>query len=240
VVKKPKVLITGASRGLGLAIAQALNKDYCLILHATKAENITQLKENNYILAADFSNPEEVTTFCKTLKAQHGDDLYAVINNAGINVSKSLLFQPEREIDHAIQINLKAPIQISKTAVKIFSTKQKGVIINMSSMVADTGNAFQTIYSATKAGLATFSKSLAKETGVLFENNQIRILSVSPGLIDTDMTGAIPQAEQDKIISNIPLRRMGYADEIAKVVSFLISDGASFVNGSTIQVNGGL
>ena len=78
------------------------------------------------------------------------------------------------------------------------------------------------------------------EAITIFENNQIRVLSVSPGLIDTDMTGAIPQAEQDKIISNIPLRRMGYADEIAKVVSFLISDGASFVNGSTIHVNGGL
>lgn len=239
-MSKQKILITGASRGLGLAIAQALNNDYCLILHATKAENITQLKEDNYILAADFSKPEEVTSFCKALKAQHGEDLHAVINNAGITLSKSLLFQPEREIDDAIQINLKAPIQISKTAIKIFSVKQKGVIINMSSMVAETGNAFQTIYSATKAGLATFSKSLAKEAGALYENNQIRVLSVSPGLINTDMADSISQSEQEKIIKNIPLKRMGYAEEVAKVVAFLVSDQASYVNGSTINVNGGL
>lgn len=233
-------MITGASRGLGLAIANALNHDYCLILHATKAENIIHLKEGNHILAADFSKPEEVTKFCKELKTLHGDDLYAIINNAGINVSKSLLYQPDREIDQIIQINLKAPIQISKTAIKIFSAKQKGVIINMSSVVADTGNAFQTVYTATKAGLASFTKSLAKEAGVLFENNQIRVINVSPGLIDTDMVNEIPEVEQEKIISNIPLKRMGYADEVAKVVAFLVSDAASFVNGSTIQVSGGL
>lgn len=239
-MNKPKVLITGASRGLGLAIAKALNNDYCLILHATKAENINQLKDNNHVLAADFSNPDEVKAFCKALKAEHGDDLYAVINNAGIDLSKPLSFLPEKEIDLAIQINLKAPIQISKTAFKIFSVKQKGVIINMSSAVAETGNAFQTIYSATKAGISAFSKSLAKEAGALSENNQIRVLSVSPGLIDTDMVSAIPKLEQEKIIRNIPLRRMGCADEVAKVVAFLVSDAASFVNGSTIPVGGGL
>jgi 3-oxoacyl-[acyl-carrier protein] reductase len=239
-VSKQKVLITGASRGLGLAIANALNNDYCLILHATKAENIIHLKEGNHVLAADFSKPEEVTAFCKALKAQHGDDLYAVINNAGINVSKPLSFQPEREIDNAIQINLKTPIQISKTAFKIFSIKQKGVIINMSSLVADTGNAYQTVYSATKAGIAAFSKSLAKEAGALFENNQIRVLSVSPGFIETEMTAVIPQVEQDKLVANIPLKRVGKADEIANAVAFLISEKASFINGSTININGGV
>lgn len=239
-MKKQKVLITGASRGLGLAIANALNEEYCLILHASKAENILHLKDGNFILEADFSKPEEVNAFCKALKAEHGDDLYAVINNAGISINKPLHFQPEREIDAIIQVNLKTPILIAKTAFKIFSTKQKGVIINMSSLVAETGNAFQTIYSATKAGMVAFSKSLAKEAGVLHENNQIRVLSVSPGFIETDMTAEIPAADQKKFIENIPLNRAGKADEIAQTIAFLISDKASFINGSNINVNGGI
>ena len=102
-MNKQKVLITGASRGLGLAIANAINDDYCLILHARKAENIIHLREGNHILEADFSIPEEVTAFCKALKTQHGDDLYAVINNAGISINKPLHFQPEKEIDILIQ-----------------------------------------------------------------------------------------------------------------------------------------
>jgi len=239
-VSKQKVLITGASRGLGLAIAQALNKDYCLILHASKAENIQHLKEGNYILEADFSNPEEVTTFCKNLKVQHGDDLYAVINNAGITLDKPLLYQPEKDIDKLIQVNLKAPIQIAKTALKIFGLHQKGVIINMSSCVAETGNAFQAVYTATKAGLVAFSKSLAKEVGTIYEHHEIRILSVSPGFIETDMTAAIPQKEQDKYLSNIPLKRFGKAEDVAETVAFLLSSKAAYINGSNININGGI
>ena len=239
-MEKQKVLITGASRGLGLAIANALNDDYCLILHAKKAEHIVHLKEGNYILEADFSKPEEVTSFCKALKDQHGKDLYAVINNAGISINKPLHFQPEKEIDTLIQVNLKTPIQIAKTAFKIFSIKQRGVIINMSSLVAETGNAFQTVYSATKAGMIAFSKSLAKEAGVLNENNQIRVISVSPGFIETEMTAAIPETEQKKYVENIPLKRAGKPEEVAQTIAFLISDKASFINGSNINVNGGI
>lgn len=239
-MNKQKVLITGASRGLGLAIAKALNDDYCLILHASKAENITQLKEGNHILAADLSNPEEVSLFCKTLKAEHGEDLYAVINNAGITLDKPLLYQPEKDIDKLIQVNLKAPIQIAKTALKIFGVQQKGVIINMSSCVAETGNAFQAVYTATKAGLIAFSKSLAKEVGAIYEKHEIRVLSISPGFIETDMTAAIPQIEQDKYLSNIPLRRFGKAEDIAETVAFLLSAKAGYVNGSNININGGI
>lgn len=239
-MNKPKVLITGASRGLGLAIARALNDDYCLILHASKAENISSLKEGNFIMEADFSKPEEVSLFCKNLKALHGDSLYAVINNAGITIDKPLHFQPEKDIDKLIQVNLKAPIQISKTALKIFGVTQKGVIINVSSCVAETGNAFQAVYTATKAGIIAFSKSLAKEMGMLYEKHNIRILSISPGFIETDMTAAIPLNEQDKYLSNIPLKRFGKTDEVAKAVSFLLSENASYINGSNIAINGGI
>ncbi len=239
-MNKPKVLITGASRGLGLAIARRLNNDYCLVLHASRAENIGELIEGNYVLAADFSKPEELTEFCRRLKAEHSDDLYAIINNAGMTIDKPLIFQPERDIDTMIMVNLKAPILISKTAMKIFGLKNKGTIINVSSCVAETGNAFQSVYSSTKAALIAFSKSLAKEAAAIYQDHQIRVLSISPGFIETSMTDAIPDTERESYLKMIPSQRFGQADEIAEAVAFLLSEKASYINGTSININGGL
>lgn len=239
-MNKPKVLITGASKGLGLAIARKLDTDYCLILHASKDENITELREGNFVLAADLSNPDELNKFCRSLKSEHGEDLYAVINNAGVSIDKPLAFQPERDIDKMITVNLKAPIMISKTAIKIFGLKNKGVILNVSSCVAETGNAFQSVYAATKAGLIAFSKSMAKETGELYQDHQIRVLSISPGFIQTSMTDEIPESYREKYLKMIPSQRFGKAEEVAETVAFLLSDKASYINGSNIDVNGGL
>ncbi len=239
-MNKPKVLITGASKGLGLAIARKLDTDYCLILHASKDENITELREGNFVLAADLSNPDELNIFCRSLKSEHGEDLYAVINNAGVSIDKPLAFQPERDIDKMITVNLKAPIMISKTAIKIFGLKNKGVILNVSSCVAETGNAFQSVYAATKAGLIAFSKSMAKETGELYQDHQIRVLSISPGFIQTSMTDEITESYREKYLKMIPSQRFGKAEEVAETVAFLLSDKASYINGSNIDVNGGL
>ncbi|MBK0383203.1 SDR family oxidoreductase [Pedobacter sp. SD-b] len=237
---KPKVLITGASKGLGLAMAKKLSKDYTLILHASKDESIREFREGNYLLTADLANPEELKEFCKKLKTEHGEDLYGVINNAGIALDKPLLFQPEKDIEKMMAVNLKAPIIISKTAMKIFGLKNKGVIINVSSCVAETGNAFQSVYAATKAGLIAFSKSLAKEAAALYQDHQIRVLSISPGFIQTPMTDAIPESEKEKYLRMIPAQRFGKADEIAETIAFLLSDKAPYINGSNIDINGGL
>lgn len=239
-VTKPKVLITGASKGLGLAIAQKLNADFHLILHASKNENLKYLGEDNSVLTADLSNHDELTAFCKALKSQHSDELFAVINNAGITLDKPLNFQPELDIDKMLMVNLKAPIMISKTAIKIFGLKGKGVIINMSSCVAETGNAFQSVYAATKAGLIAFSKSLAKETGAIYPEHEIRVLSISPGFIQTSMTDKIPSAERQKYLKMIPANRFGKAEEVAETVAFLLSEKALYINGSNIDINGGL
>ncbi len=238
--KKPKVLITGASSGLGLAMARRLNDDYCLILHASKDENIKELRENNYVLTADLSNPAELKDFCKKLKVEHAQDLYAVINNAGIAIDKPLVFQPEKDIDAMLMVNLKAPIMITKTVMKIFGLKNKGVIIQVSSCVAQTGNAFQSVYAATKAGLIAFSKSIAKEAAALYQGHQIRVLTISPGFIQTRMTHTIPNSEKDRYLKMIPAQRFGESEEIAETIAFLLSDKASYINGSNIEVNGGL
>jgi len=235
-----KVLITGASRGLGLAISKKLSAEYTLILHASKEESFKDVGPGVHILCADFSDNDQIANFCKRLKAEHGDALYAVINNAGLTLNKSLIFQPERDIDAMINVNLKAPIMICKTAMKIFNLNKQGVIINMSSCVGETGSAFQSVYAAAKAGLVALSKSLAQEAGALHDEHKIRVLSVSPGFIETDMTEKIPESEKDKYFKMIPAKRFGKADDIAEAISFLLSDKASYINGTNIHVDGGL
>lgn len=239
-MEKRTVLVTGASKGLGLAIARKLSAEYNLILHASKPESFTSVIEGSHILCADFSDSEQIVEFCKRLKKEHGDSLYAVINNAGVTYDKPLYFQPEREIDAMLNVNLKAPTLISKTALKIFNPLKRGVIINMSSVVGTTGNAFQSVYAATKAGLVALSKSLAKEIAVINPEHQIRVLSVSPGFIETDMTAAIPEAEKEKYLKMIPANRFGKVDDVAETILFLLSDKASYINGTNIHINGGL
>jgi 3-oxoacyl-[acyl-carrier protein] reductase len=237
---KKKVLITGASKGLGLAIAKKLMPDYQLILHASKKESFTEAIADAEFLYADFSKSDELAAFCKALKKEHGESLYAVINNAGVTFDKPLNFQPDREIDAMLNVNLRAPIMICKTVMKIFGLLGSGVIINISSVVGETGNAFQSVYAATKAGLAALSRSLAQEAAALNETHSIRVLSVSPGFIETDMTAAIPQNFKEKYLNMIPAKRFGTVDDIAEMIAYLLSDKASYINGTNIHINGGL
>jgi len=124
--------------------------------------------------------------------------------------------------------------------MKIFGLNQQGVIINISSVVGETGNAFQSVYAATKAGLVAFSRSLAQEAGAANQEHAIRVLSVSPGFIVTDMTNAIPGAYKDKYLNMIPAKRFGNVNDVAETIAFLVSDKASYINGTNIHVNGGL
>lgn len=237
---KKKILITGASRGLGLAISQKLSADYDLILHASKPESFTTEIPNSSILCADFNDPVQLADFCKRLKKEHGDSLYGVINNAGVTFDKPLNYQPDREIEAMLNINLKAPIMICKTVMKIFSLTQQGVIINISSVVGESGHAFQSVYAATKAGLVALSRSLAQEAAELSQEHQIRVLSVSPGFIETEMTDAIPAAIKEKYLGMIPAKRFGSVNDVAETIAFLVSDKATYINGTNIHINGGL
>jgi 3-oxoacyl-[acyl-carrier protein] reductase len=239
-MEKKKILITGASKGLGLAISKKLSSEYELILHASKKESFTHIEPGSHILCADFSDPVQVADFCKQLKKEHGETLYGVINNAGLTYDKPLNFQPEREIDAMLNVNLRAPIMICKTAMKIFGLLNRGVIINISSVVGESGNAFQSVYAATKAGLVALSRSLAQEAAATNESHQIRVLSVSPGFIETDMTAGIPEKIKEKYLNLIPAKRYGTADDVAETIAFLLSDKASYINGTNIHINGGL
>ena len=239
-MEQKKILITGASRGLGLEISKKLSKEYQLILHASNTDSFTEVIPNSHLLCADFSDPEQIANFCKQLKKEHGDDLYGIINNAGITFDNSLIYQSEKHIDAMVNVNLKAPIMICKTAMKIFSLNKTGVIINISSVVADTGNAFQAVYASTKAGLIALSKSLAQEAAALNDDHQIRVLSVSPGFIETDMTSKLPEEQKEKYLKMIPSKRFGKVEDVADTICFLLSDKAGYINGTNIHVNGGL
>lgn len=235
-----KILITGASRGLGFAISKALSAEYTLILHATSKESFSHVDPRHHLLCADLSDPNELNDFCKRLKKEHGDTLYGVINNAGVTFDKSLIYQPENEIDKMLHVNLKAPIMICKAVLKQFLLNKQGVIINVSSCVGETGNAFQAVYSATKAGLAALSKSLAREVSALSEEHTIRILSIAPGFIETEMTDSVPEKFRQEYLKAIPANRFGNVNEVADVVAFLLSDKASYINGTNININGGI
>ncbi len=224
-----------------MTIAQKLSEDYSLILHASRQESFSHVIEgDHFFLSADFNDEEQVSGFCKQLRKEHGEDLYAVINNAGVTFDKPLNYQPEREINAMLNVNLKAPILICKTAMKIFSLNKQGVIINIGSLVGETGNAFQSVYAATKAGLVALSKSLAQEAAALNDEHNVRVLSISPGFIETDMTGSIPDTEKEKYLKMIPAKRFGKTSDVANLIAFLLSDEASYINGSNIPINGGL
>lgn len=192
------------------------------------------------MLCADLSDPVQLAEFCKQLKKKHGSDLYAVVNNAGVAHDNSIIYQQEKHIDAMLNINLRAPVMICKTVMKLFSANGGGVIINMSSVVGESGNAFQAVYAATKAALVAFSRSLAQEAAVMNDPNNIRVLCVSPGFIDTDMTANIPVEMKEKYLKMIPAKKMGTPEDIAQTVYFLLSEKASYINGTNVHVNGGL
>ena len=211
-----------------------------MILHASTPESFTDSIPGSDILCADLSDPEQLTEFCKQLKKQHGSELYAVVNNAGVTFDNSIIYQPEKHIDAMLNVNLRAPILICKTVMKLFAANGAGVIINMSSVVGESGNAFQAVYAATKAALVAFSRSLAQEAAVMNDPNNVRVLCVSPGFIDTDMTANIPAEMKEKYLKMIPAKKMGTPDDIAETIYFLLSEKATYINGTNVHVNGGL
>ena len=159
-----------------------------------------------------------------------------LINNAGITRDNLLMRMKEEEWSDIINTNLTSVYRMSKACVRAMTKARKGRIISISSVVGVSGNAGQTNYSAAKAGLIGFTKSLAREVGA----RGITVNAVAPGFIDTDMTRALPDAQKEALLSSIPLNRLGNPEEIASAVAFLASPGAAYISGETLHVNGGM
>ena len=159
-----------------------------------------------------------------------------LVNNAGITRDILLMRMKDAEWHDVIETNLGSIFRVTKACLKGMTRARWGRIINISSVVGASGNAGQTNYSASKAGIEGFTRSLAKEIG----SRGITVNTVAPGFIDTDMTKLLPEDQKNALLAQIPMKRLGEPDEIAKVVSFLVSEQASYVTGETLHVNGGM
>ncbi|MCP3906794.1 MAG: 3-oxoacyl-ACP reductase FabG [Oceanicoccus sp.] len=236
-------LVTGASRGIGQAIAKQLGADGFTVVGTATTESGAE-KISAYMTEAGVAgegmmlNVSDADSVASVLKAIA--DKYAaptvLVNNAGITGDNLLMRMKEDEWDNVMATNLTSIFRLSKACVRGMSKARWGRIINISSVVGSMGNAGQSNYAATKAGMEGFSRSLAKELGA----RSITVNSVAPGFIDTDMTKELPDENKNLMLSQIPLSRLGQPEEIAGVVGFLASDAGGYITGETIHVNGGM
>jgi len=237
---KQIALVTGASRGIGKAIAERLAEDgFFVVGTATSdggADSISgYLGENGRGVKLDVANAESVEAVIKTVNDAFGTPT-VLVNNAGITRDNLLMRMRDEEWDDIINTNLTSVFRMSKAVLRGMMKAKTGRIINISSVVGVTGNAGQANYAAAKAGMIGFSKSMAKEVG----SRNITINTVAPGFIDTDMTKELSDDIKKGLLTAIPLSRLGTAQEVAHAVAFLASDGAAYITGETIHVNGGM
>jgi 3-oxoacyl-[acyl-carrier protein] reductase len=192
------------------------------------------LGENGKGLKLDVANPESIAEVMKIVNDEF-DAPSVLVNNAGITRDNLLMRMKDEEWDDIINTNLTSVFRMSKAVLRGMMKAKTGRIINISSVVGMTGNAGQANYAAAKAGMVGFAKSMAKEVG-----SRNTINTVSPGFIDTDMTKELGEDIKNTLLASIPLSRLGQAEEIAHTVSFLASDGAAYITGENIHVNGGM
>ena len=237
-------LITGGTRGIGKEIAYTLaEENYDIIInYRTENEELMKLKieieqkrVRCLLLKGDVSNFED----CKKLveeainRINHIDVL---VNNAGITKDMLLMRMKPEDFNEVINVNLIGTFNMTKNVINYMMKERKGRIINVSSVVGISGNAGQTNYAASKAGIIGFTKSLAKEVA----SRNILVNAIAPGFIQTDMTNILKENVKDEIAKTIPLKRMGTAKDVANVVKFLVSEDSSYITGQVIQVDGGM
>ena len=237
-------LITGGTRGIGKEIAYTLaEENYDIIInYRTENEELMKLKKEIeqkrvrcLLLKGDVSNFED----CKKLVAEainRINHIDVLVNNAGITKDMLLMRMKPEDFNEVINVNLIGTFNMTKNVINYMMKERKGRIINVSSVVGISGNAGQTNYAASKAGIIGFTKSLAKEVA----SRNILVNAIAPGFIQTDMTNILKENVKDEIAKTIPLKRMGTAKDVANVVKFLVSEDSSYITGQVIQVDGGM
>ena len=237
-------LITGGTRGIGKEIAYTLaEENYDIIInYRTENEELMKLKkeieqkrDRCLLLKGDVSNFED----CKKLVEEainRMNHIDVLVNNAGITKDMLLMRMKPEDFNEVINVNLIGTFNMTKNVINYMMKERKGRIINVSSVVGISGNAGQTNYAASKAGIICFTKSLAKEVA----SRNILVNAIAPGFIQTDMTNILKENVKDEIAKTIPLKRMGTAKDVANVVKFLVSEDSSYITGQVIQVDGGM
>ena len=236
-------LVTGASRGIGQAIALQLGAQGATVIGTATSEkgaqSISQALQEKGIqgtgMVLNVCDAESVTATLERIQAEFGAPLI-LVNNAGITRDNLMLRMKDDEWFDVIDTNLHSLYRMSKAVLRGMTKARWGRIISIGSVVGAMGNAGQVNYAAAKAGLEGFGRALAREVG----SRSITVNAVAPGFIDTDMTRELPEAQRDALLTQIPLGRLGQAEEIANVVTFLASEQAAYVTGTTIPVNGGM
>ena len=242
--EKKLAFVTGGSRGIGKAIVEKLGKDgfvvgFNYINSKEKADSfVEELKSKGidaFNIQFDVSDYEEVSEAFSKIEKNYGS-VDVLVNNAGITRDKLFIRMKEEDFDSVINTNLKGVFNCTKQVGRYMTKRRSGRIINMSSLAGIVGNFGQTNYSASKAGVIGFTRTLAAEFGPY----GVTVNAVAPGFIETDMTDVLPEDIKEKIIGMVPLRSCGKPEDIANVVSFLASEGARYITGQVISVDGGL
>jgi 3-oxoacyl-[acyl-carrier protein] reductase len=240
---KQIALITGASRGIGEAIALEFGRQGATVIgtgtSAAGAEAIVTgftaagIKGDGIVL--NVNDPDQLATAVGDIEQRFGA-ISILVNNAGITRDNLLLRMKDEEWDDIMSTNLKSVFRLSKLVLRGMMKARFGRIINITSVVGTTGNAGQTNYSAAKSGIVGFSKSLAREIG----SRNITVNCIAPGFIDTDMTRSLGEEQREALIRQIPLGRLGRVEDVAAAAVFLASPGGSYMTGCTVHVNGGM
>jgi 3-oxoacyl-[acyl-carrier protein] reductase len=236
-------LVTGASRGIGAAIAVALGQSGLFVVGTATSEagaqaiteRFAEAKINGIGKMLNVTDGVAVEALVAEIAAQHGP-VTVLVNNAGITKDNLLMRMSDEEWFDVINTNLSAVYRLSKACLRGMMKQRWGRIVNIASVVGAMGNAGQTNYSATKAGVMGFTRSLAKEIG----SRNITVNAVAPGFIETDMTRDLPEAQKAQLSATVALGRLGKPEEIANAVAFLVSEHASYITGETLHVNGGM
>lgn len=237
-------LVTGASRGIGKAIAEHLAIAGATVVGTATTELNAQAitahlqtlgNGKSFGLALNTADPVSITKVMEQINKAAYDPLI-LINNAGINKDNLFLRMTDEEWTKVIETNLSGIFRLTKACIKSMLKARWGRVINISSIVAFSGNPGQVNYTAAKAGIIGFSKSLAQEVA----SRGITVNMVAPGFIDTDMTKSLTENIKNHLLAKIPVGRLGTSNEVAKTVMFLVSEDASYITGNTIHVNGGM
>lgn len=234
-------LVTGASRGIGAAIADTLAREGATVIGtATSEAGAVAISERlaplgGYGMELNVTADNAIENLIEVIEKQHGP-LAILVNNAGITRDGLLMRMKDEDWDAIMDTNLKSVFKASKAVLRGMMKARAGRIVNIASVVGVMGNAGQANYAAAKAGIIGFTKSMAREVG----SRGITVNCVAPGFIDTDMTRALSEAQRDALVGQIALGRLGAAQDIADAVAFLASDKAAYITGQTLNVNGGM